>query len=61
MRIEGIFFKILIENIYDWIVIVVYGGVINSLLCVFFKMLILMDYYFKMGDMGISLIEIEGE
>ncbi|MED2630066.1 histidine phosphatase family protein, partial [Bacillus thuringiensis] len=31
------------------------------LLRAFFKMPISMDYYFKMGDTGISLIEIEGE
>ncbi len=61
MRIEGIFSKIMIENTYDRIAIVAHGGVINSLLRAFFKMPISMDYYFKMGDTGISLIEIEGE
>ncbi|PGA28206.1 MULTISPECIES: histidine phosphatase family protein [Bacillus cereus group] len=61
MRIEGIFSKIMIENTYDRIAIVAHGGVINSLLRTFFKMPISMDYYFKMGDTGISLIEIEGE
>ncbi|EJR39100.1 hypothetical protein III_03364 [Bacillus mycoides] len=58
MRIEGIFSKIVTENTYDRIAIVAHGGVINSLLRAFFQMPISMDYYFKMGDTGISLIEL---
>ncbi|MGG2934192.1 histidine phosphatase family protein [Bacillus pacificus] len=61
MRIEGIFSKIVTENTYDRIAIVAHGGVINSLLRAFFKMPISMDYYFKMGDTGISLLEMDGE
>ncbi|MDM5462200.1 histidine phosphatase family protein [Bacillus cereus] len=58
MRIEGIFSKIVTENTYDRIAIVAHGGVINSILRAFFQMPISMDYYFKMGDTGISLIEL---
>ena len=60
MRIEGIFSKIVTENTYDELQLL-HGGVINSLLRAFFKMPISMEYYFKMGDTGISLIEIDGE
>ncbi|MBE7120150.1 histidine phosphatase family protein [Bacillus cereus] len=58
MRIEGIFSKIVTENTYDRIAIVAHGGVITSILRAFFQMPISMDYYFKMGDTGISLIEL---
>ncbi|MGE6362932.1 histidine phosphatase family protein [Bacillus paramycoides] len=58
MRIEGIFSKIVTENTYDRIAIIAHGGVINSILRAFFQMPISMDYYFKMGDTGISLIEL---
>ncbi|KEK25017.1 histidine phosphatase family protein [Bacillus gaemokensis] len=58
MRIETIFSKIVTENKYERIAIVAHGGVINSLLRAFFQMPINMDYYFKMGDTGISLIEL---
>lgn len=60
MRIEGIFSKIVTENTYERIAIVAHGGVITSIFRAFFQMPISMDYYFKMGDTGISLIEIEG-
>lgn len=58
MRIETIFSKIVTENKYERIAIVAHGGVINSILRAFFQMPINMDYYFKMGDTGISLIEL---
>ncbi|KFN02870.1 histidine phosphatase super family protein [Bacillus clarus] len=58
MRIEGVYSKIVTENEYDRIAIVAHGGVINSILRAFFQMPITMDYYFKMGDTGISLIEL---
>ncbi|KQL21214.1 histidine phosphatase family protein [Cytobacillus solani] len=58
MRIETIFSKIVTENKYERIAIVAHGGVINNILRAFFQMPINMDYYFKIGDTGISLIEL---
>ena len=57
MRIETIFSKIVTGNKYERIAIVAHGGVINNILRSFYQMPINMDYYFKIGDTGISLIE----
>ncbi|GAK06848.1 histidine phosphatase family protein [Geomicrobium sp. JCM 19038] len=57
MRIETIFSKIVAENTYDRIAIVAHGGVIISILRAFLQMQVNMDYYFKIGDTGISMIE----
>ncbi|MGE7688936.1 histidine phosphatase family protein [Lysinibacillus sp. NPDC097214] len=57
MRIETIFSKIVTGNKYERIAIVAHGGVINNILRAFYQMPINMDYYFKIGDTGISLIE----
>ncbi|WP_249685839.1 histidine phosphatase family protein, partial [Bacillus velezensis] len=58
MRIETMFSKIVTENKYKRIAIVAHGGVITSILRAFFQMPINMDYYFKVGDTGISMIEL---
>ncbi len=58
MRIETIFSKIVTGNTYERIAIVAHGGVINNILRAFYQMPINMDYYFKIGDTGISLIEL---
>lgn len=57
MRIETIFSKIVTGNKYERVAIFAHGGVINNILRSFFQMPINMDYYFKIGDTGISLIE----
>lgn len=57
MRIETIISKIVTGNKYERVAIVAHGGVINNILRSFFQMPINMDYYFKIGDTGISLIE----
>ncbi|GAK12714.1 histidine phosphatase family protein [Geomicrobium sp. JCM 19039] len=58
MRIETIFSKIVTENTHDRIAVVAHGGVIISILRAFFQMPMNMDYYFKIGDTGISMIEL---
>lgn len=47
-----------ILSVHERIAIVAHGGVMNSILRAFLKMPINMDYYFKTGDTGISLIEL---
>lgn len=61
MRIETIFSKIVTENTHERIAIVAHGGVITCILSAFFQMPINKDYYFKMGDTGISLLELTGK
>ncbi|WP_242144782.1 MULTISPECIES: histidine phosphatase family protein [unclassified Bacillus cereus group] len=61
MRIEAIFSKIITENNHERIAIVAHGGVITCILSAFFQMPINKDYYFKMGDTGISLLELTGK
>lgn len=58
MRIETIFSKIVIGDTYESIAIVAHGEVIINILRAFYQMPINMDYYFKIGDTGISLIEL---
>ncbi|ACA40163.1 Phosphoglycerate/bisphosphoglycerate mutase [Lysinibacillus sphaericus C3-41] len=48
----------MIGDTYESIAIVAHGGVINNILRAFYQMPINMDYYFKIGDTGISLIEL---
>lgn len=62
MRIETIFSKIVnSKTSYKRIAIVAHGGVINCLLRSFFNMPITKDFYFKIGDTGISLVELTDE